>query len=456
MDLSRFKLKPIKLQPNGGWKAWLETRRTSSSALTLYLPRGWPERLEPVRWWRHGSEENDQGALETGQVTYLSDLPAAVRNSRVHVWTPGAETLLTTATVPTRSRAKILQALPFALEEQLLGEPDTMHFAYRPLVDQQLAVAVTAKDRIQAWLDALTQAGLHPDNLCPVTLALPWQPQVWSLALVDDELWLRTDALAGFACVLTEPLPPPLVFAALAEARKEMRAPTEIQVFNAPAEFDAQAWSETLALPLTVQASNLWEHLGTPGKSSPTLNLLQSGFATGGPWREFARALRPAAIMLAILLLGTVLFDTGERWWLGRTAKAQRLEMVELFRKSFPDARAIVDPAAQMQTNLAALQAGSGTPAAGDLLPLLSRAAAVLQSQQQAQMQGLQYGDGALTLELSAPDFQTLEAIKNALTAAGLQAQVLGANSRANAVEGRVRISTVTAPFNSQNTRVRP
>ena len=74
----------------------------ATGTLTLRLPRAggliyW--------WWRPA-----QGAPEEGTVRELSELPEAVRAGHVLAWTPGAETLFTRVTLPTRSRAKIPQA----------------------------------------------------------------------------------------------------------------------------------------------------------------------------------------------------------------------------------------------------------------------------------------------------------------------------------------------------------
>src|SRR4051812_12757657 len=141
MDLSGLK-------NSRAWTGFRQTLRSEKSALTLYLPRGWPESEAAVRWWWHDNED----VLHSGQTSGLEELPASMRTGKLHVWTPGTDTLLTTAVLPTSARSKILQALPFALEEQLLGEPESTHYAYRPLGDNHLAVAVTARERLKTWL----------------------------------------------------------------------------------------------------------------------------------------------------------------------------------------------------------------------------------------------------------------------------------------------------------------
>jgi type II secretion system protein L len=173
----------------------------------------------------------------------------------------------------------------------------------------------------------------------------------------------------------------------------------------------------------------------------PPFNLLQAEFAPLARWRKLIGALRPAAIMLAILLLGSLIFTVGEWWHLSSMEEQQRAEIITLFQKSFPGARAPVgSEALQMQRNLAALRSRSGTAGASDLLPLLTRTGPVLKAHPQAALTGMQYADGALTLDLSLPSFQALDALKAALARAGLRVEVVAANSRAAGVEGRLRV----------------
>ena len=69
--------------------------------LDLVLPRGWPESAGAVAWcWRRGDKR------ESGQVSDLNQLPVTVRGARACVWTPAADTMLTSATLPGPSLAQ--------------------------------------------------------------------------------------------------------------------------------------------------------------------------------------------------------------------------------------------------------------------------------------------------------------------------------------------------------------
>lgn len=410
--------------------------RATGERLDLVLPRGWPECAEPVYFRRHTRD----GQTETGRLTTLDTLrTAAVAD--VRVWTPAAETVLLTASLPTRSPRKIRQALPYALEDQLLGEPESLHFAYRREADGTLSVAVTARARIRAWLDALAQAGLRPAVLCPAILAVPWSPLSWSAAVGGMELWVRTGPATGFACPFTPQAPPELLTAMLREARQAQKAPEQLIVLKPPAGFDAEAWSQALGIAVRTDPRSIW---AVPGDSRPPLNLLQGELAPADQIRQRLRPLRPAAVMLALWLAGTLLFDVAQWWQLRHQYQSHRQEMTALLLEAFPDTRAVLDPARQFERGLEQLAARtSGTP--HDLLALLARLAPALGENARVRLRGLRYTERSVTLELTLPDAQTLEMLKQALRARGLQAEILAATPRGAEVEGRMRVQPLAA-----------
>lgn len=151
-------------------------------------------------------------------------------------------------------------------------------------------------------------------------------------------------------------------------------------------------------------------------------------------------AIRPAAIMLAVWIAGSLGFDLWEWWQLSKTHDNLRQEMTSLFRKTFPGAQVIVDPALQMERLVSDMQGKGGKTSGADLLPLLGNVAPVVQASPQLRLRGIQYGDSRLTLEITLPDFQTMETVKNAFTTRGMQVEVIGANSTASGIEGRLRL----------------
>ncbi len=415
---------------------WLGALNAGSALLggrgtQLLLPRGWPEGNPSVYWWTRGP---DTRSTRAGREENITQLPPALRAGPVHAWTPPGDTLLTRTKLPTRSRARILQALPYALEDQLLDEPENLHFAYALEADGSLAVAVTQRARLNVWLEIFKSAGVRPASLCPANLALPLYPDAWSAAFVDNELWVRSGAHTGFVSSAAPDAPPPLLEAALKEASAQNAAPQQLILYAPPADLDSERWATALHVPIVVETGDFWETA-----RAPALNLLQADFGQVAHVQQIFRPLRPAAVMLGVWLVAMVIMDAIEWGRLRHEHNVYAAEMREIFQRSFPEVKTVLDPAAQMQKQLDALQSRGGGPA--DLLPLLTRVAPALQNQQgRVKLQGVKYTERSLTLELALPDYQALDAMKNALQAASLDVEVLAANGRGNEVEGRLRV----------------
>ena len=381
--------------------AW---RVRSVERLELWLPREWPGQDTELRWRRTGPG----GAVREGSQKGLEGLVPA---EDIVVWTPAAETLLLRARLPTRSAAKIAQALPFALEDQLIDAPEKLHFAFTHEADGGLAVAVTRRERMEGWLAALAAAGLPPARLAPVTLSLPLAERAWTLAFCDGEMVLRSGVHAGFGGP-REAQPPGWLHTALAEARAEASAPERLVLVDAPGDFDAAAWHSALGLPL--------ESLAPSAASAPaSLDLLQQRYAPRGRGAALQRAYLPAAALLAAWLVFTLLFDAFD--W-ARTAyrvHAADEEMRALFTKSFPDVSVIVDPAEQMRRGLEDLGAKSGAASPGDMLYLLARASPAFEREARLRVQGIEYSDKTLSVRVAATQADA-ESLARALRARSL------------------------------------
>ena len=400
--------------------AW---RRRGSARLEIWLPRDWPGGGAEPRWRRLAPGERTREGR---------GLEGLVPAQDVMVWTPAAETVLLRAHLPTRSAAKVAQALPYALEEQLIEPPEQLHFAFAQEADGALAVAVTRRDRMERWLAALAAAGLRPLRMAPVTLSLPLAEGAWTLAFLEGDMALRSGLHSGLGGP-REPLPPAWLAAALAEARSENRAPERMLLVDPPAELDLGAWCEALGLPVE----------NPPTRSAAavpsSINLLQQAYAPRGRIAGVWRAYLPAAALLAAWLAGTFVFDAIEWGRLSMASRASDREMRALLLKSFPDTRTILDPAEQMRRGLEALSAGTGAAAPDDMLALLARTLPAIERESRVRVQGIEYAEHALNLRLAAaePDAESV--------ARSLRALQLEVDLQRSGGEARLRVRAPAA-----------
>jgi len=420
-------MKLTNLNSRGWFGATAPWRRTESGRLELWLPRDWPREEAELRWRR----VEPAGNVRQGSQRGLEGLAPA---GEVIVWTPAAETLLLRARLPTRSASKIIQALPYALEDQLIEAPEQLHFAFTHEPDGALAVAVTGRERMDRWLAALNAAGLAPAHLAPVTLALPLADRAWTLAFTGGEIVLRSGIHAGFGGPV-EPRPPAWLHAALVEARSEGRAPERILLLDAPADLDLPAWREALGLPLEATQR---DDAVVPAAS---LNVLQQRYAPRGGLSALWRAYIPAAALLALWFAGTLVFDALEWARLSRSAGAGEEEMRALLMKSFPETRTILDPAEQMRRGLETLSAGSGMAAPGDMLALLARTASAIERESRVRLQSIEYAERSLIVRLAAAEADAESLART------LRAQSLDVELQRSGGETRLRVRAAASPL---------
>jgi len=138
-----------------------------------------------------------------------------------------------------------------------------------------------------------------------------------------------------------------------------------------------------------------------------------------GLWRAYM----PAAALLAAWFAGTFVFDAIEWARVSRSVRAGDEEMRALLLKSFPDTRAILDPAEQMRRGLEALIAGTGAAGPDDMLALLGRVLPVIEREPRVRLQGIEYAEHALNLRLAAAEPEA-ESVARTLRAQQLEVDV--------------------------------
>lgn len=422
--------------------------------LDLWLPPGWPQapRGELIYRWQPGGAAPAQYASLGSSHTPLSSLPQ-LAHTRLVVWAPGSEVLLfPQVRLPVRSGRTLAQALPYALEDQLLDEPEKLHFAYVRHTEA-LAVAVVARARLEHWQAALTEIGLFPEAIAPAPLSLPLKgPTHWALAWLDREVLLvRQGEYAGFACLgpFEPKQPPALLVAALAEARAHDEMPERLVVYAnpRPEAISMEDWSAALGVPIEEDGRDFRFY----DPVIPSLNLLQGTYAPVGRWRAGVRPYAPAAAMLAITLAGTLIVDAVTWWQLHQSQRALAAEMQTLYRLAFPSSQTALDPYRQMQRELERLEGAysnrvATSAGASEFLGLLTRAAGALDAQPGLQLLALRYRSEGLGLVLHAADLETVHRLVARLQQQGLATEWRDSHSLADrAVQVELRIRATNA-----------
>lgn len=121
------------------------------------------------------------------------------------VLVPSEQVRLLAVELPLASRAKRLQALPFAVEDRIAEPVESVHLALgEEIAPHRYLVGVVRHEVMAAWVDVADAAGLGQAAMVPDALALPRPAEgEWTVDLARDRAVVRTGDGAGFAAPAT-------------------------------------------------------------------------------------------------------------------------------------------------------------------------------------------------------------------------------------------------------------
>lgn len=385
---------------------------------------------DQVSWCLHQAQTG-YGPVKTGA---LDDALLLARDRRLVALVPSTDITLTTVELPAQlqnaSQDRLLQAVPYLLEDRLAEEVETLHFALGRRAGNRLPVVIVARARMEAWLKPFDDRGLTPASLVPDLLCIPRVYEngpVWSVLLEDGRAMVRSDACAGFSCE-TEMLQD---FLNLAEKPEDLR----LQIY--PVEH-AELPSLELSTQTSASTANGLEYLVRGFDAHHSINLLQGEHAAAPEYLNWFQPWRmTAALLAAWLVLGTLTLSV-EYLRLRYELRALEGAAETAFRAAFPQVTRIVDLRAQAQQQLAVLKRADG---AGGFLPLLQGSSQVLGKLNGTQVQEIQFREGSLQLALLAGDTQALDSLQQAFAQQpGLALEVEAANATADGVQIRAAV----------------
>ena len=397
-----------------------------------------PEAGRPANWLVVDAFGNRMGQVQGGTLAEAGPFAAG---RRVRVYVPGSAVTLFHVAIPSHNLHKILQAAPFALEDKLAEDVETLHFAVGRRAGNAYPIAVVARARMRQWLDELAAAGLKPAEIIPDMLALPTRDN--TLIVVQDGEHLLARFPDGTALAAETSLMPLLIQRYQAMLEETLRCTHAL--IHAPDETAVQAITHTLGdlhmepayRPLNGDAITL---MAVTAQNAWTIDLLQGEFRLHGGMNEHWQHWRTAA-MLLIALCTAVIAQQGVSYFrLRHEAASLDTQVATLFHAALPDVHRMVRPRAQMQQRLSQLTGGNGNT--DGPLRILMAVGNALQSQSGVQLQGFSYHGGTLQLQLQASGIDALNNVKSVLARnTAFSVNLDSVNSGAGQTTGRLTIS---------------
>lgn len=395
-----------------------------------------------IRFLAAPAESDVEYAIASGDVDVRSlvaqraSLETALGQSggrRVVVFVPAADVRLASATVPARQPAKVLLAVPYALEDQVADDIETLHFAIGPrLADGSHPVAIVGRQRIDAWMKPFRERGVRPEAVVPESLALPLDPDParWSGLCDGTQVIVRYGAWNGFTCGIDD-LPNWL---ALADPGKA--ATLRLQIAGEAPDFS----SLDRPVELLPGFRSALGALAADWKADHSINLLQGTYSQG---RDVQRLWQPWKVAAVLAAAWIVIAGAGfaiETWRLERDLKAQEEANLSRYQSLFPDETRVVDLSAQLDQQVRALTAGG---AGAGVLGLLETVTQALAATPGLKITNLSYRDQSLFLSLTGPNLEALESLRNWFASGnrGAAIEVQTANQEGGAVQIRAKVT---------------
>jgi general secretion pathway protein L len=385
--------------------------------LQLFLPEGWPagegEPMPSFRWTLR-----DGINLRAGSGP-LTEIPRA---DEVVVIIPASRAVFVRALLPPGNPSKLSEVLAYAVEDRLLGDPETIHCA-AGIRDPQgnAAVAVVERAWLARTLQQLAAVGVRPKRMVSELFLAPVQDGAWSIVWTGSGGFARSSAEMGFALDATAHGEAPIALVlALQEAIAGDRLPQRIVVHAQPdAAPDLARWQQ--ALPVPVEAGTPWQWQRAE-LTDGAINLLQGRFGPSRSGAELLSRYRVPAMLAAGIVGAYVVIGIGDFLWLTWQKQRVQAEMTREFRNLYPDAQ-VSDAPLQMRRKLAEEKRARGQPDTNDFLPLAANTANAIASLG-ARVQGMQYDRGKLQLDLLFTTPENTESVRQRLNLPGVSAKV--------------------------------
>lgn len=362
---------------------------------------------------------------------------------RIALLVPAGEVSFFQAALPAGNEARLLQLAPFALEDQLSQDIESLHFAVGPrdAVAGTVPVAIMDEARMRHWLARAAELQLIPVAVYSESDLAPMLPGHVTMTVSGDQLLIRNDRARALVMPATDPsLALDMVLGPDGNAGH-----VNLTVFVGPG--DWQSYSKVIeplrdrvgTFKVQLNSGGLFAQLAQGVVHSAPINLLQGAYKprskSGAKWNEWRWAAGLAAALL-VMHVGGSLWQLHQ---LRRASAAADDATAQLYGSIYPGQSPGRDPRRTLERRLSAVAGGGGSR--GELMPLLAAVAAARQNVAVTRLDSMNFKPGSMQLKLTAPDASTLEQFNQALRAGGYTAELKSGAARGGSYEGEIQLS---------------
>lgn len=331
----------------------------------------------------------------------------------------GPQCLWLEARLPRAARRDAQRLLGYALEERLLGNPDSQHLTISHRRrdagnSEQVGVLVVARERLRELLAQLSALGRTPMRCVSEIQLAPNSGDAWHVSLSGGTAIVRPDPDTGFATDIE--LLPAVLDMQLATARTANLAAQRIVLHRAAGNMPPHP--EEIPESVDGQPYRWWQDAAMAD------NLLHDEFSVPGSRPAWLRNLQTPLLIALLASVLWLLVSLGEIVWQRYLLAEVEARITRTFQSAFPNSPPIA-PLARMRQQINLERARHGLLRDDDALALLAAVADLLGDDAVDHLGGLGYVDGRLELRWQPTlPRQRLTDLKNGLAARGLLAEI--------------------------------
>ncbi len=358
--------------------------------------------------------ENGQlaGSFHRGS---LADASRYTRGAHVIVLVPSEDVFVTFADLPGKNRKKLIKAVPYVVEDQIVDDIDDLHFALslQP-VHGRYIVAAVEKRLMEYWDSALRAAQIRAEIMVPDILALADAPDAWTVLLEPERALVRSPMGAFSSDIDNLPLMLDNLYNEAGEDK-----PGEVTVYDCSKSTHMTtltALTDGIEFNVLECADGAFGVFARQYDARHSVNLLQGEYNRQEGMMRHVKPWIPAAALVAIWITWQLALSVIEIINLNAQSDELVQQMRQVYKNAFPGAK-LPAPGYErgnMQAQLRELQEKQGK-ASGSLQEMLVRTAPILKNVSGMTINGIRYNNGKLDLELTIKQSSDLEPLKKKL-----------------------------------------
>lgn len=359
--------------------------------------------------------ENDKLVGPVGMGT-LADARKAAHGAHVIALVPSEEIFLSFVTLPGKNRQKLLKAVPYVVEDQLVDDVEDLHFALSSHSDEGRYLVAAVEHRLmEYWDQALTAAGIRVEVLIPDAAALLATSEDWTVLLEPERAIVRANN--GLFASDIQNLP--MMLANLYQKAGEQK-PAQVTVYDCSRSnhmASLQALTEGIEFNVVECTEGPFGVFVRHYVARGSVNLMQGEYSRKEHISKHLKPWIPAAALFCIWLAWQLVISIGEYIDLNSRSEQLTAEMHKVFKTAFRNSK---PPAAgyersYMEKQLNELLKSQGK-SAGGLQEMLVRTAPALKNMQGININGMRYASGTLDIELTIEQASGIEALEKSIS----------------------------------------